>query len=258
MPSGRLKNAPLVEAIVELRWDPTGNAAPDLGYSMLLGRLSGLLGKQYPESEPTPNAAAPLAMAAEMHMVLHRFRAAKDGWPLVQVGPTVFTINETEAYDWEGNFRQRAIDAIELLFKAIEKPESIRVKSLLLRYIDGIQYDWEKGSLLGFLKKDLKTQIGLPPSLFRETGVEVLPAGLDFRCTFRCASPKGLAHLRFASGQAHGANALVMETMVQSLAPDLPELPTGFQAWLDAAHEIPSTWFKRLTTGRLHDGFSRG
>ncbi|MBE3123576.1 MAG: TIGR04255 family protein [Planctomycetes bacterium] len=257
MPSGRLKNAPLVEAIVELRWELEDNAAPGLGYSMLLGRLSELMREAYPENEATPSAAAPVAMAAEMHMVQHRFRAAKGGWPLVQVGPTVFTVNETEAYDWEGDFRQRAVDAIGLLFKAIEKPNSIRVKSLILRYIDGIQYDWEKGSLLEFLKQDLKTEIGLSKSLFRETGVEVPPASLDFRCAFRCASPRGLAHLRFASGQAHGTNALVMETMVQSLAPDLPELPTGFQAWLDAAHEIPSTWFKRLTTGRLYDGFSR-
>jgi hypothetical protein len=121
----------------------------------------------------------------------------------------------------------------------------------LLRYIDGIPFDWKNESLSGFLRSQLKTEVQLPDSLFDKTGVEDKPHGMDLRCSYNCASPKGLAHLRLASGQCRGAEAVIMETMVQSQGADVPPMPDQFQAWLNAAHSVPSTWFKRLAAGDL-------
>jgi uncharacterized protein (TIGR04255 family) len=261
MSSQKLKKAPLVEAIVEMRFGPKTQASPpafDPNYSLLLGRLADQFKDQYPEHEPQQSAGFPAEMAAMMHMVQHRFRASKGGWPLVQVGPTIFTFNETEAYDWEGDFRTRAIRAVDSFFGACEKTTQVQVQSLLLRYIDALEFDWDKESLLAFLEKDLRTKIVLPAPLFSDTGVGASPAGLDFTASFRCADPKGMAHVRFASGESKGKKALIMETMVQSTGSDVPSLPQGFTAWLDAAHEIPSTWFKRLTEGNLYRRFQDG
>jgi len=194
-------------------------------------------------------------MAAQMHMVQHRFRASKGGWPLIQVGPTIFTLNETETYDWEGDFRARAIRAVGSFFKVYEKATEMQVQSLLLRYIDALEFDWDKESLLDFLAKDLKMKVVLPAPLFGDTDVASTPAGFDMTASFRCAKPKGMAHLRFVAGESKGKKALIMETMVQSAGDDVPLLPLGFTAWLDAAHEIPSTWFKRLTKGNLYRRF---
>jgi uncharacterized protein (TIGR04255 family) len=260
MSAQKLKNAPLVEAILEMRWGPKAQASSpvlDLDYK-LLQRLAGEFQREYPEYEAHSNAGAPAEIAAQMHMVQHRFRASKGGWPLIQVGPTIFTLNETEAYDWGGDFRSRAIRAMDSFFRAYEKATEMQVQSLLLRYIDALKFDWDKESLLDFLAKDLKMKVVLPAPLFDDTDVASTPAGLDMTASFRCAKPKGMAHLRFVAGESKGKKALIMETMVQSTGSDVPALPEGFTPWLDAAHEIPSTWFKRLTKGNLYRRFQGG
>jgi len=257
----KIKHAPLVEALVELRWAPKSeqgadSLAPD--YSLLVGRLYDLLKDEYPYHELTPHAAVPAEMAVQMNMVQHQLRAEKQGWPLVQLGPTIFTVNETEGYDWEGDFRKRAIEAIDFFLKAYQESENPAFTSLLLRYIDAIEFDWEREALLGFLQEDLKTRVGLPCELFNGARVGKSPNGLDLRLSFPCKEPPGMAHLRFATGQSRGKKALIMETMVQSVESDVPELPGGFADWLDAAHKVTSAWFGQLTAGRLHEKFSRG
>jgi len=252
----RLAKAPLVEVIVEIRWLPRPDGDP--GYSLLVGRLADLLRNQYPVYEPTPHADVPATMAAQMYLVQHRLRARKEGWPLVQVGPSVFTINETEAYDWEGDFRARVIKAMQAYYEARPEARGMRPQSILLRYIDAIELPWTRESILGFMRKELKTEIELPPALFDGTRVDALPAGLDFRVSFKTQSPKGMAHLRFASGQSHEKDALILETMVQSADEDVPELPGAFEGWLEDAHRIPSTWFERLTEGNLYRRFQGG
>ena len=45
------------------------------------------------------------------HIVHHRFRVSPDGWPLLQVGPGVFTVNDTANYRWT-EFEKRINDAV--------------------------------------------------------------------------------------------------------------------------------------------------
>lgn len=254
----KLKNAPLVEAIVELRWDPQAgddSSSADLNYSLLLGRLMDLLCDEYPAHKPLPNAEAPMQFASQLHMVQHQFRVSDDAWPLVQVGPTVFTVNQTEGYDWEQDFRDRAIRAVKILSEAHQRLGPMQPTSLLLRYIDAIEFDSGKQNVLDFIQDGLKTGISLPDTLFTDTGVHAPPKSIDFKTSFQCTRPKGMAHLRLASGQSRGQNALILETMVQSLSDEVPRLPDKFADWLDAAHEVPSTWFRRLTEGPLYARF---
>ncbi len=254
----KIKNAPLVEAIVELQWDPQpgdDSKSAALNYSLWLGRLMDLLRDEYPAHKALPNAEAPTQFASQLHMVQHQFRVSDDAWPLVQVGPTVFTVNQTEGYDWEKDFRDRAIRAVKILSEAHQRLGPMQPTSLLLRYIDAIEFDWEKDNVLDFIQEGLKTGISLPQVLFADTGVREPPRSLDFKTSFRCTTPKGMAHLRLASGQRRGQNALILETMVQTLSEEVPHLPEQFPDWLDAAHEVPSTWFRRLTEGPLYARF---
>ena len=68
----RLKNAPLLEAIIELKWKLTtpahGNfpgAKIDPEYSLALGRLSEKLNPDYPFHEPLPTASMPIWVISE-------------------------------------------------------------------------------------------------------------------------------------------------------------------------------------------------
>lgn len=104
-----LKNKPLVEAILEIRWHlvqltsvqgPAQMILPagDPHYRLLLARLFDRLQKDYPVHEQLPTATLPDDMLPQI--VQHCFRAANDDWPLVQVGPGVFTVNDTHRYTW--------------------------------------------------------------------------------------------------------------------------------------------------------------
>ncbi|MBM4017633.1 MAG: TIGR04255 family protein [Planctomycetes bacterium] len=253
MSAQKLRNAPLIEVIVEIRWRATPEGDPN--YNLALGKLSDSFQGDYPEYRALSNAAVPAQLAAQMHMVQHQFRASPDGWPLVQVGPTIFTLNETEAYNWEGDFRERANRAVKTLFMVYPNAKQLQIDSVLLRYIDCIGFDWEKGCLLAFMEEKLRTKIALPESLFADKALSSRPAALDFTFSFRCQDPRGLVHLRFASGERKGEKSLIMETMVQSTGNDVPPMPDGFGAWLGAAHQITSAWFTRLVEGDLYRRF---
>ena len=108
-----LKNKPLVEALLEVKWELPVRNTPgiegDPHYPLLLGRLSERVETDYPFHEALPTAQIPDAMVA--HMAQHRFRTSEGGWPLIQVGPGLMTVNETDGYTWD-DFRERCARAI--------------------------------------------------------------------------------------------------------------------------------------------------
>lgn len=85
MSSQKLSKAPLVEAILEMRWklvEQGPAVAIDPKYKVLVGRLYDRLEKDYPYHEPLPAASLPDEMMG--YVIQHRFRPTKDQWPLLQ------------------------------------------------------------------------------------------------------------------------------------------------------------------------------
>jgi len=258
-----LKNKPLVEAILEIRWhllQPVKIAGPaqmlmpaiDPHYRILLGRLFDRFQTDYPVHEQLPTATIPDEMAAQI--VQHRFRSAKDDWPLVQVGPGVFTVNDTHRYTWT-DFQKRGNEAVERLYSAHPCVAEFRIESLVLRYIDAVEYNYKEENAFAFLQDKMKVAVSLPPSLFQETGVENRPDTLSWQATFQCSKPPGRVHVSFATGQKEDKPAILWQTTVQSAGDDLPNMPDGFPDWFDAAHEITDDWFFKLIEGELERRF---
>jgi uncharacterized protein (TIGR04255 family) len=258
-----LKNKPLVEAILEIRWDlvqpikvegPAQMVLPavDPHYRLLLGRLFDRFQKEYPFHEQLPTATLPDEVLG--HVVQHRFRSAKDEWPLVQVGPGVFTVNDTQRYTWS-DFQQRSKDAVVRLYDAHPAVAEFHVQSLMLRYIDAVEYNYKDENAFAFLSDKLKVGLSLPETLFQETGVESRPHSFTWQATFRCPKPAGKINVGFATGQREEKPAILWETTVQSMGGDLPNMPDGFPAWIDAAHEITADWFFKLIEGELERRF---
>lgn len=251
-----LKNKPLVEAILEIKWGLQGvSPGPQIDphYKLLLGRLFDRMLKDYPEHEPLPTANIPDEMVG--HVVQHRFRVAANSWPLVQVGPGVFTVNSSADYKWS-DFRPRVLSAIEKLYDAHPKIGDMNITNLVLRYIDAVDFNYEANNAFNFLRDQLKLNISLSDNLFADTGVENKPNSLTWQCSFKCERPKGIINVRFATGQKVSTPVLVWETTVQSAEGDLPEMPKNFEGWLDAAHEITDDWFFKMIEGELERRFS--
>src|SRR5262249_8315619 len=109
----RLSKKPLIEALIEVKWG--SEAEPDQDYPIVAGRLYERLQKEYPFIEHLMPQELPIPMS--MHLVRHRYRRIKDGWPLVQVGPGIVTFNETSGYAWE-IFRGQVEKVIDATFEA--------------------------------------------------------------------------------------------------------------------------------------------
>jgi len=256
MSQKQLKNKPLIEAILELRWQliPRGNGhETDPHYKLLLGRLYDRLLTDYPEHEQLAAASLPDELFG--HVVQHRFRASTNGWPLIQLGPGILTVNATADYTWN-DFRSRAAKAFRLLYDAHPKASELKIVNITLRYIDAVEFDYSTANVYDFLKDKLKVNINLPANLFEKTGVQNRPDNFVWNSTFSCSDPKGVVMIRFASGQKEWKPAILWETTIQASDDEMPEMPAGFDAWFDAAHNLTGDWFFKLIEGELERRFS--
>ncbi len=247
-----LKNKPLIEAIFELNWElqeiATGMKI-DPHYKIIVGRIYDKISSEYPFHEQLPTASVPDEIAG--YVVQHRFRKYKDKWPLIQIGPGIITVNNTTEYTWE-DFEKRIIQAVNVFFETYpDSKNNLKIKSVALRYIDAITFDFEKENIFNFLKKQMKTSINLYQELFKGTGVKKQPIGLDIKTSFISTKPKGTIHLRFFRGKISESDALIWETVVQSTTKEAFNIQDEIITWIREAHDLTDDWFFKLIEGDL-------
>jgi len=246
-----LKNKPLVEAIFELRWklqEPNQGIKIDPNYKILIGSIYDRVKEEYPFYEPLPTANMPDEIAG--YVVQHRFRKERDRWPLIQIGPGIITLNDTEEYVWE-NFEKRLYDMLDVLFDAYPDAENnLQIDWSLLRYIDAVEFDYEKNDVFSFLK-NLKMEVNIYEKLFKETGVKNTPSGFDLRFSFPATKPEGEIHLRFVRGKRKNTDVLIWETQVHSIGHCAPKTKEQIRAWLVDAHNLTDDWFFKMIDGEL-------
>jgi len=184
-------------------------------------------------------------------VVQHRFRKGKDQWPLIQIGPGIITVNDTDGYLWE-DFEKRIIKSVNTLFESYpDSKNNLKLSSVVLRYIDGIAFDFEKEDIFSFLKEQMKTSINLYPKLFEDTGVKKQPLDFDLRNSFVSTKPKGVVHIRFVRGKTKELDALLLETIVQSTTEYVPKGQDEIVDWVKDAHDLTDDWFFKLIRGKL-------
>ena len=252
-----LKNKPLVEAYVEIRWRlPKQEMAQSFDYQILLGGLRGQIEGKFPYHEPLPSVHIPDEMAG--HTIQHRFRTQEDGWPVIQVGPGIFTFNETSQYIWS-SFKTDVLEAVEDYYSAYPQKEKLEPVSISLKYIDAIQFDHTREDVREFLRDKLKVGITLPDDLFESGHIEHKSRSLKFEVSFPCDKPKGQAVVLFATGSSKKDGneypSIIWHTTVQSIGNNVPIIPKGLENWLDSAHEITHDWFLKFSEGDLLRSF---
>jgi len=248
----KLPRKPLIEAILELKWRVDPNKG-DPNYSIFLGRLYNLLMSKYTYHEQLPTSMIPEQMA--VNIAQHRFRVDEDKWPLVQVGPGLVTVNDTDNYTWE-DFEVRANDVVKNIFKAYPDSNNFKVSSLVLRYINADDFDYQDNDVFAYLRDKLKVNVVIPQQLFDSTAVGALPKGFSFQSSYLSQKPKGTVILKFATGERRKKRSIVWETVVQSMNEELPSLPRGFKSWIASAHAITDDWFFKLIEGELERKFT--
>ena len=257
MTSEKLQHAPLVEAILEIKWkllEQSPGVSVDPNYKILVGRLYDRLEKNFPFHEPLPTASMPDDMFP--YVVQHRFRLGKGKWPLVQIGPGIVTLNYAdESYGWD-DFESRSISLLDTLFSVYPNPaEDLSINNIVLRYIDAIPFDFSKNDVSHFILENLKINLAFPSEFLSIPQIQQKPSKIDLNFAFPITNPKGRINLRFATGTSDDTKALIWETIVQSNQTDLPSLPIGFKDWLSAVHDITHNVFFKLIEGPLMERF---
>jgi len=245
----RLANAPLQEVIFEVGWaldlDPSTGIESDSRFGLALGALKTLVKERFPHHV----ARVPfyeLVPHAFNRKAVMQFRAEPNGRPLLQLGPGVFTVNDTDKdYDWDDSFKPTLLYGLDKLEEAYDGP--MLYEQVALRYIDSVRVrdygftDW--GS---FIAKHLHF------SFQNSFGPDLVPKDVSFQQLFD--RPNGdTLHLQVGSGtDGEGDLRLIWQTILQrSQAFNKEELI----AWGQEAHTYSSTIFKQFCKPDFYASF---
>ena len=247
-----LPNKPLVEAILEIKWGQPNE--PDSAYPVMVGRLYERVRDKYPAIEDLPITQIPPNMT--VHVVRHRFRAADGQWPLVQIGPGVVALNDTENYTWP-DFRARAMELHPQVKESHPNPGALQITSLKLQYIDAVEFDYNKADVRQFLKDKMHIALSVPNVLFEGKPITDQPTNTVVVLEFATGEPRGRAQLRVSTGKKNDMPAIVWHTSLWSDQGDAARAWADLEPWLEGAHSILHHWFFALIQGDLLEEFSR-
>ncbi len=239
----KLKNAPLLEVIFELRWKMENKENWEK-YSFLHGDLYSLMKSSYPDRELLFPGEMPHELLIDKPV--YRFKS-ENRYPLFQIGPGLLTLNTIEAeYDWATYFKQ-----IEELYGSFFESYSFSDKEYVrpsLSYFDFLRIDWEKENVLEYITSHLNMDIQQgfhniqkPPNVFNwGIGYETELGNLVLRIDAGANNKK--------------ERGLIIQTQINGFEKDanLGSLTN----WLNDAHELCSSLFKDLTKGELYESFN--
>jgi uncharacterized protein (TIGR04255 family) len=236
----KLPKAPLVEVVIELRWKITSKKEL-AGVQYLYGDLYNELKRKYPFRESILPVEVPMEMT--LNQPVHRFRAEKGGYPLLQVGPGIITLNTIDAkYYWETFFE----DAKELIqtFHTIYSTNNTVAPAIL--YIDFFPFDFGGNNVHKYINQHFNITFG---QSFFET--EKFPS--DFNMGFAYNIDLGDLRVNFQKGKNQNNEGILLQTRINGKHAALDF--ENINNWLNEAHEILSKLFKQLTAGELYESF---
>jgi uncharacterized protein (TIGR04255 family) len=248
-----LNNAPLLEAIFELRWGHTSIAEDkslrmsftDEDTNFFFGQFNKVAhdaGFGYLE-KPLSNFKGPIP---HPHQVAHRYRKAPNAWPCYQIGLGIFATNQVnDGYDWP-TFKDAIINGLNLLDNG--HPLSLASLPLIgveLRYQDAFLYSGDDD--IAFFDAKMNFGMSLPEDLVSDPrlGSDVIIPELSFN--LNVSEPSGTLFLSTKKATINGEKGFLMETTIRSVDNLKPELTIdALSIWLDKAHSIQKLAFDSL------------
>lgn len=238
----KLPKAPLVEVIFELRWVLPSAQIQDAQY--IAGDLYHLIKDNYPYREALQQLPPGLVIQAPTH----RFRHERNGYPLVQVGPGLLTVNITdEKYFWNDFLAD--ITSVLRHFQTVYKFDEEQVLTAHLRYIDFLAFDFDKQDVFKYLEEKLHLKVDFGFLNYEKAKVDntVLAVGLKI--------PEGELHISISNGKnSKGNSGIAINTLITN---KLDSSTKDIVEWLGKAHEITRSVFKEMTKGELQKQFTK-
>lgn len=236
----KLPNAPLVEVVMELRWKISTREELS-GIQYLYGDLYNELKRKYPHRESIIPVEIPVEMTVQQPV--HRYRAEKNGYPLLQVGPGILTLNITDQkYYWETFYRD-AKEIIQTFLRIYPQPKSISPSML---YIDFFPFTYAENNVHEFINQKFNVSFG-------QTFFQTTEHPTDFNMGFAYNIGLGNLRINFQKGNYQSAEGVLLQTRLNGDMDQAGEEEIG--RWLDESHNLLSDVFKKLTMGELYESF---
>jgi uncharacterized protein (TIGR04255 family) len=246
----KLPKAPLQEAIFEIRWeldvDPSSNQQIDMGFSLAQGKLQEIVKDHFPvHKRKLPHGVPEQTL---QYQAVNQYWFKSGEWPVLQLGPGIFTINDTEKnYDWPKTYLPLINGALDWVYRAYNG--SLRINSASLRYIDSVRlkdYGYE-GRWQDFIQEHFNFSF---VNSFNPRGSM---KGIQFDQFFELAD-KSTLHVSMNSGKYRltEEEALIWQTAV--VKNDAFE-KDSLLSWIENAHTVTSDLFKEMTKPKFYATF---
>ncbi len=243
----KLPNAPLQEVIFELRWkldfDPETQNKSDKEFQFAFARFSNFASANFKHNVMLQPSSLP--ENAFNHRPVYQFWTNKNEYPVYQLGPGVFTVNETDTnYKW-AYFQVLILQGIEWLKNSYSR--KLDFSFVELRYIDTIKIPGDT-DLQQFMAEHLNITINNPVI---ESGV----TDIQLHQRFKIDKENNLSLLITNGIQNNNQSKIIIlqtayNKTVRILLDDLT-------SWIDAAHAKCSSLFKQMISKDLYEQFSK-
>lgn len=263
----KLPSAPLVEVIFELRWK-LQSLSPDVpkqfwtdpGYFAAVGPFQGEAANLgFPRVRDRPGTDQHVLIAG---VVRQQFlRDGDAAFPLFQIGPGIFSINDGQDYDWPA-FKARTVKGLASLSKAYGGASGLLAPELIeLRYVSSFDADVTGYTdFLRFVNEDTKIRLTMPKKLMKGCG-DLTDGNISFQHSIP-GIPGTIFSVQMASGQVAAARTVLLITKIVTRGENLLLGRAGLSpklsgAWLDSAHQVASDFFRGAISSRLLKKFKR-
>ena len=245
----KLPNAPLQEVIFELRWklnfDPESQTQADKELQFAFANFSGLSAHELKHRVILKPSIIPDSLF--YNRPVYQFWAAENQYPVFQLGPGVFTVNETEKnYEWS-YFRNLILQGVEWLKNSYSNKLDFSVVEL--RYIDAIEVDDDnQKDLIKFIDDNLKIEI-------TNHFIDAKLNDLQLHQRFKIDNENHLS-LLIANGVKNisQSKAIILQTSYNKTSNILLE---NLTPWIDTAHATCSSLFRKMISNNLYEQFGK-
>lgn len=246
----KLPKAPLQEVIFEVRWDLNisneTNQPYDPDFNMAVGMMYSIIKKDFKllKTKFPPGIQFPQDFLN--YQTLYQYWTSENLWPVLQLGPGVFTVNETEKnYQWIKHYFPLVKKGLNWLQKSYNKELNFNFASL--KYIDKVNVkDYNFTDWLSFIKENLNINI---ENQFDTRGKL---KQFSFSQVFELKDGSEL-HLSIINGRNEKQeDILVWETSIIKMDNFNPK---SLIKWLENSHNITSKLFKEICKDELYNNF---
>lgn len=250
------EKAPLVEVIVEIHWalkklNSAPNAAIDPYYELFHDTFIEKCKDKLPNLEQLVPAEIPAEFVPnEPHL---RLRPKSGGWPLVQIGPGVMTVNIVPPYNGWREFKQFIKWAFGLLYECYPMAEkTLRPQRTHLRYIDAFDTKYGLNGFAQFVGDHLGAARPIRPDVIDEIVQD--PATITYIADskFLAKSPAdSTVRIRITPGKSDGREAVILELHCDKSMLEGFQTSEALLSWYDEAHATLRVLFDKTTSPDL-------